>query len=91
MSTPPRLSIAKLMVIVAILACDLAALSVTRPAIPNPGLVLMVAILQVGLFFAAARRGRPAPSGSDSRRSAGSMSWRASRPIVQPGARPFAL
>jgi hypothetical protein len=45
------------MVIVAILAGDLAALSAILPAIPNPGLALMVAILQIGLFVAVARRG----------------------------------
>ena len=57
MKTSPRMSIAKLMIIVAILAIDLATLCRTLPRIPNPGLVLMVAILEVGLSLAVARYG----------------------------------
>jgi hypothetical protein len=57
MRVPPRRSVAWLMAIVAILAVDFAALSLTRPAIPNPGLALMVAILELGLFLTVARRG----------------------------------
>jgi hypothetical protein len=53
----PRISIARLMIIVAIVAADLAALLATLPAIPNPGLALMVVILEVGLLVAVARRG----------------------------------
>ena len=53
----PRLSIAKLMAVVAILAVDLAALARTLPVIPNPGLVIMVVILQVGLFRMVSRSG----------------------------------
>ncbi len=53
----PRTAIAKLMLIIAIVAADLAALLATLPTIPNPGLALMVVILEVGLFIAVARRG----------------------------------
>ncbi len=45
------------MFLVAILAADFAALSQAFPRIPNPGLVLMVLILEVGLFHAISRRG----------------------------------
>jgi hypothetical protein len=45
------------MAIVAVIAMDLAALAATLPRIPNPGLALMVVILEVGLFRVADRRG----------------------------------
>jgi hypothetical protein len=44
------------MAVIAIIAVDLAALRSTLPMIPNPGLVVMVLVLEVGLFRAASRR-----------------------------------
>lgn len=53
----PRVQIGRLMVVVALLAVDLAALRATLPALPNPGLVVMVGILQALLVLPGA--GRP--------------------------------
>ncbi len=52
-----RGSLASLMAAVAIIAADLAALNATLPMIPNPGLVVLVVVLEVGLFRVARRRG----------------------------------
>jgi hypothetical protein len=45
------------MAVIAIIAVDLAVLRAYFPAIPNPGLVLTVVVLEVGLFRGASRRG----------------------------------
>ena len=52
----PRVPIARLMAIVAILALDFAALRATLPRIPNLGLVVMVVVLEVVLLSPATRR-----------------------------------
>jgi hypothetical protein len=52
----PRRSLARTMAVIAIIAVDLAALRSTLPMIPNPGLVVMVLVLEMGLFRAAYRR-----------------------------------
>ena len=56
-SRPRRRSLAWMMAVVAIVAADLAALRATLPIIPNPGLVVMVLVLEVGLFRWASRQG----------------------------------
>jgi hypothetical protein len=45
------------MAVIALIALDLAALRATLPRIPNPGLVIMILILEVGLFRLASWRG----------------------------------
>jgi hypothetical protein len=55
---PTQISIARLMAIVAIVAADLAAAAAILPAIPNPGAVVMLLVLEVGLFFWG-RPGKP--------------------------------
>ena len=45
------------MAVVATVAADLAALRETLPNLPNPGLVVMILVLEVGLFRCASRRG----------------------------------
>jgi hypothetical protein len=45
------------MVVTAFVAADLAALRATLPRIPNPGLVIMVLVLEVGLFRMVSQRG----------------------------------
>ena len=56
-SRPRRRSLARTMALVAVIAADLAALRACLPMIPNPGLVLMVLVLEVGLFRVSSRRG----------------------------------
>jgi len=53
----PRAPISGLMIAVAMIAADIAALRATLPAIPNPGLVVMIVVLEVGLPFTVVRRG----------------------------------
>lgn len=52
-----RRSIASVMLVVGFVAVDLAALRSTLPRVPNPGLTLMVVVLQAGLIRAIGRRG----------------------------------
>ena len=51
----PRFSLATMMAVVVVVALDIAALRAVQPAIPNPGVVLMVAILEVGMFVGTRR------------------------------------
>jgi len=53
----PSLSLSKSMAVVALAAADFAALRSFLPIMPNPGMVVMVLILEVGLFLVVARRG----------------------------------
>src|SRR5947207_15993081 len=46
-----QISIARLMAIVVIVAANCAAAVAILPAIPNPGTVAMLLVLEVGLFF----------------------------------------
>jgi hypothetical protein len=52
-----RHSLAWTLVAIAFIAADLAALRAILPRIPNPGIVIMVLILEVGLFRMASQRG----------------------------------
>jgi hypothetical protein len=45
------------MAVIAFIAADFAALRATFPRMPNPGLVIMILILEVGLFRMASQRG----------------------------------
>src|SRR3954470_19631037 len=45
------------MAVIAVIAADLAALRAIVPRIPNPGLVVMILVLEFGLFRMASRRG----------------------------------
>jgi hypothetical protein len=56
-ATPRRRSLAWTMALVAVIAADLAAFRAYLPIIPNPGLVLMIVVLEFGLFRVASRRG----------------------------------
>jgi hypothetical protein len=54
---PRRHSLVWAMAMIAVIAADLAALRAILPRIPNPGLVIMVLILEVGLFRMVSQRG----------------------------------
>jgi hypothetical protein len=54
---PRRCSLGWAMAVVAVIATDLAALRATLPRIPNFGLVVMILVLEVGLFGQASRQG----------------------------------
>jgi hypothetical protein len=54
---PQRHSLAWALAVIAFIAADLAALRAILPRIPNPGLVIMVLILEVGLFRMVSQRG----------------------------------
>lgn len=54
---PRRPSLAWAMAVIALIAADLAALRATFPRIPNLGLVIMILVLEVGLFRMVSRRG----------------------------------
>ena len=45
------------MAVIAFIAADLAALRAILPRIPNPGIVVMILVLEVGLFRMVSRRG----------------------------------
>ena len=45
------------MAVIALIAADFAALRAILPRIPNPGLVIMILVLEVGLFRLASQRG----------------------------------
>jgi hypothetical protein len=45
------------MAVIACIAADLAALRAILPRIPNPGLVIMILVLEVGFFRMTSRRG----------------------------------
>ena len=45
------------MAVIAVVAANLAALRAILPRIPNPGLVIMVLVLDVGIFRMASQRG----------------------------------
>jgi len=45
------------MAVIAFIAADLAALRAILPRIPNPGIVIMILVLEVGLFRMVSRRG----------------------------------
>ncbi len=49
------------MAVVVIVALDLAALRAALPRLPSPGLMVMVIILEAGLFHVFSRRGRLRP------------------------------
>lgn len=53
----PRYSIAWAMAIIVLIAADLAVLRAILPLIPNPGHVIMVIVLEVGLFRMVSQRG----------------------------------
>ncbi len=52
-----RHSLAWAMAVIAVVAANLAALRAVLPRIPNPGLVIMVLVLDVGIFRMASQRG----------------------------------
>jgi hypothetical protein len=52
-----RHSLGWAMAVIAVIAADLAALRATFPRVPNFGLVLMILVLEVGLFRLASRQG----------------------------------
>ena len=53
---PRRRSLGWAMAVIAVIAADLAALRATLPRIPNFGLVVMILVLEVGLFRLASRQ-----------------------------------
>src|SRR4051812_7397852 len=54
---PRRRSLAWAMAVIMIIAADLAAMRAIFPRMPNPGLVIMVLVLEVGLFRMVSQRG----------------------------------